>query len=379
MTAIKLHKCESQADLKCFQDYPFEHYRGHPHWVPPLRFELRKKYNLKKNPFFKHASASFWLAYDGTRCVGRIAAFINDLHLEKYQDDCGHFGCFESQSQEVAFLLLGTAKAWLKEHGLKKMIGPYDFSINEISGLLIDAFDQDPSFMMPYNSPDYPKWFDAYGLRKEKDLFAYEIDCRQPLPKKLEFFIKKSKQMFSAEIRHLSHTNFTQEVTQGLYLFNRAWEKNWGSLPLTDLEIQQTVGEFKQVLKTDMCVGAFLGDTLVGILCAIPNLNKLIKSYQGYLFPFNFFHFLYHFRMSKLTSFRFVLGGVDRQFIESNFSGLLFIQMIDQLLKVRLKYPHIHTVELSWVLEDNVDLIGFLKLSGATHSKTYRLYSHSFE
>lgn len=181
-----------------------------------------------------------------------------------------------------------------------------------------------------------------------------------------------------ATIRQVSRAQFTQEVTQGLYLFNRAWENNWGSIPLTDLEIQQAVKEFRQVLKTELCVGAFLGETMVGILCAIPNLNTVIKSYRGHLFPWNIMHFLYHFRLHKLTSFRFILGGVDREFTASKSAGLLFIQMMAHLLELRHRYRHIQTVELSWILEDNIDLIGLLKLSGATHTKTYRLYTHTF-
>ncbi len=361
--------------LNTFYLYPYTHYKNTPRWIPPLKMDLSHKYNLNKNPFFKKADAMFWLAKQHDRIVGRIAAFINYSHLEKYNDQCGHFGCFEAESAEVGRQLVAHASQWLRENGMTSMVGPYDFSINEISGLLIEGYDKDPAIMMPYNPPTYPEWFESYGLSKAKDTIAYKLDVRQPLSENATRFIELSKRKFPVTIRCANKSQLLQDIRTIFEIFNKAWTKNWGSIPLSAEEINDSAKAMKLIAIPDAALFASYGTELIGILAALPNINSFIKKYNGRLFPFNIIDFLRKIKVKNLTSYRVCLGGVMPQYVDTKISSLVFIQLVDELLRRAKSNPSIQEIEISWVLEDNFNLISMLDTFGATRDKVYRIYS----
>lgn len=372
---IQIISCDAHA-LRPFWTYPYYHYASHPVWVPPLRMDQKHKYS-HKNPFFQHSQVAFWMAYDKDKPVGRIAAFINQLHLEKYADQQGHFGCFEAKNETVAIALLDTASQWLKTQSMAHMAGPYDFSINEISGLLIDGFEKPPFLMMPYNTADYPIWFERYGLQKAKDTFAYILDTQKKLPKTVEKFITLSKRSFPVDVFPLDKKNITAQIRQIFEIFNTAWTHNWGSIPLTPAEITDAVSAMKPIAIPEAACFAYLNERPVGVLAAIPNINTLIRRYKGRLFPFNFLHLLFCLKTKKIPSYRVCLGGVIPEYVETKISALIFIQLVSELLLRVKTHPQVKEIELSWILEDNHNLISLIEAFGAQKDKVYRLYTKS--
>src|SRR4029078_7244585 len=53
---------------------PFRLYRDEPNWVAPLIFERKQFLNRRKNPFFEHGRAEYFLALRGAEGVGRTTA-----------------------------------------------------------------------------------------------------------------------------------------------------------------------------------------------------------------------------------------------------------------------------------------------------------------
>ena len=373
---LQIRSC-NLGNLRSFWRYPYAHYANHPTWVPPLRMDQKHKYS-HKNPFFKHSKAAFWLAYDKGRPVGRIAAFVNQLHLEKYADHQGHFGCFEAKDQAVAIALLDTAAAWLQAQGMSHMVGPYDFSINEISGLLIDGFEKTPFIMMPYNTADYPLWFEQYGLQKAKDIFAYILDPHKELSETVQKFLVLSKRSFPVDVGPLDRRNLKAQLRHVFEIFNTAWTHNWGSIPLTSEEIADTVSAMAPIVIPEAGCFAYLREKPVGMLAAIPNINTLIRGYQGRLFPFHFLHLLFCLKTKKIPSFRVCLGGVIPEYVETKTSALIFMQLVAALLVQVRAHPQVKALELSWILEDNHNLISLIEAFGAQKDKVYRIYAMTF-
>jgi len=66
-----------QKALNEFVELPFTLCRNEPHWVPPLRMAVKELLDREKHPFYANAQAEFFLARQGGRTVGRIAAIIN--------------------------------------------------------------------------------------------------------------------------------------------------------------------------------------------------------------------------------------------------------------------------------------------------------------
>src|ERR1041385_1086255 len=179
MNNIRIQPVSSGTDVKQFIKFSWRIYQNDPSWVPPLLMDRRKLMDRKKNPFYKHAEAEFFLAKRDGEIVGRIGAIINHNHNEEHKENIGFFGFFECvNDQTVAEALFHTAREWLKSHGVTAMRGPASPSVNDEYGLLIEGFDKPPVVLMPYNPPYYASLIEKAGLKKVKDLYAYHV-CKE--------------------------------------------------------------------------------------------------------------------------------------------------------------------------------------------------------
>ena len=143
-------------------------YRDDPAWVPPLMLERRMQL-APSNPYFEHADFSSWVAYRDGKPVGRISAQVDRLHLEQHQDATGFFGMLESENNPETFqTLLITAENWLRAKGMQRIAGPYNLSINQELGLLVEGFETPPVIMMGHARPYYAERIEENGYHREK-------------------------------------------------------------------------------------------------------------------------------------------------------------------------------------------------------------------
>src|SRR5262245_25311865 len=127
--------------MRRFIRVPWSVYADDPTWVPHLLVERREHFS-PRNPYFAHARCCFWLACRGTRPVGRISAQIDELHQGRYRDAIGFFGFLEAENEAGTFhRLLSTAEVWLRDQGMLRIRGPFNFSINHECGILMASSD----------------------------------------------------------------------------------------------------------------------------------------------------------------------------------------------------------------------------------------------
>ena len=72
-------------DYKTFVMFPFELYKNNPCWVPPIINEEIETIDPKTNPVYQNADARFYLAYQGDKVVGLIAAMVNWIEVKELQ------------------------------------------------------------------------------------------------------------------------------------------------------------------------------------------------------------------------------------------------------------------------------------------------------
>src|ERR1700722_9188710 len=172
--AVEIIPVETQAELKRFIRVPMRLSKKDPSWVAPLIMERLDALSKKVNPFFQHADAQFWLARKDGRDVGRISAQIDHLAKTDPAAPVGNFGMIAAEDDaEVFEVLFKTAEDWLRARGCAVSMGPFNLSINEEVGLLIEGFDKPPMFMMGHDQPYTARRIEALGYAKAKDVFAY--------------------------------------------------------------------------------------------------------------------------------------------------------------------------------------------------------------
>jgi GNAT superfamily N-acetyltransferase len=368
---VIIHPAETRKDLLGFIKFPWQIYKDDPNWVPPLLVERKEFFDKNKNPFFRHADVVFYSARRNGKMVGRIAGIVNYKHIETHKEKVGFFGCFECVKEyEVAKLLLDTVRQWLKSKGMEIMRGPANFSSNEEWGFLMEGFDSPPVIMMTYNPRYYLEFMESYGMVKAKDLYAYFIDKNRLPPERVNKMAELIKKRENITIRTINMKDFWGEVARIKQIYNLAWSKNWGFVPMTDEEFDHLAKSLKQVIDPHLVFIAEVNGKPAGFALALPDINQALIKLNGRLFPWGILKLLWHTKIkNKIDGVRLITMGVVPEFQKRGIDTVFYVESFD--VGIRRGYTW---AETSWVLEDNVLMKRALDLLGATLYKKYRLY-----
>ena len=350
-----------------FIKFPFQLYKEDPYWVPPLLKERRDFFNPNKNPFFDEAKVQLFLAKQENKVLGRIAAIVNYNYIKFHQEEAGFFGFFETNpNYEIAKALFDAVRDWLKEEGMESIQGPVNFSTNHECGLLVEGFNFSPAIMMPYNPKYYSDYLERYGFTKAKDLLAYILDFNNPSAKR-QNLAKKVRKKRKITIRSINLRNFKNEVEKIKKIYNNAWQKNWGFVPMTDREFWWMAENLKKVVVPELCLLAEVEGETVGFSLNLPDINQALKKVKGRLFPWGILKLFYYSRKIKL------LRGLTFGIIEKYRKLGIDLLLQEEIRKTALQMGYLRE-EISWVLEDNKLVNRTLTRAGARVYKKYRIY-----
>lgn len=371
MSDIAVRTAASGKDMDRFIRFPWTIYRDSPHWVPPLLMDRRKLVDRKKNPFYQHADAEFFLAERNGVVVGRIGAIVNHNHTKEHGDSTGFFGFFECvNDQAVADELLDAAETFLRQRGMRAMRGPASPSVNDEYGLLIHGFEHPPVVLMPYNPPYYATLLERHGLAKNRDLVSYLLSQDTVMTDKLQRVTQRVKERQGITVRSLNMKDFDNELERVKVIYNTAWAKNWGAVPMTDAEIEAMAADLKPVIVPEVVLFAEKGGKTVGFALSVPDLNIPLKyNTKGYLLP-GILHLFLH--KKKINLVRIIALGVLPEYLNSGLAGVLFYETA-----VRAKPLGYDFGEAGWVLEDNIQMVRSADLMNGQPYKRYRVYEKS--
>jgi GNAT superfamily N-acetyltransferase len=368
LAGIDVIAADNPKALKQFVELPFRLYRDYPHWVPPLRIEVKKLLDKAKHPFYKDAEAEFFIAKKGDQVVGRVAAVIDKAHNRFHEENAGFFGFFECiDDQAVADALLQRARRWVFDRGAKFVRGPVNPSTNYECGILVEGFDSDPMVMMTYNPEYYPALLERAGLRKSKDLWAWLSNANTIDIKKIDRVADRAVRSNGVTVRPIDMKNFDADVEKVWQIYNSAWERNWGFIPMSREEFELQGKDMKQILKPELVLLGEVGGRAVGFALALPDINQALKPAQGKLLPTGLIKILYYQRLVK--SVRVLALGVVEEYRASGLAAGFYATLVRNARK--LGYGD---CEMSWILEDNVLMNRSLEVMGAKRYKTYRIY-----
>ena len=367
--ALEVVTAESKPALKEFIEFPYSLYRGDPFWVPPLRIAVKELMDRVKHPFYANAEAEFFLARRDGRVVGRIAAILDRNHNKFHEENAGFFGFFESTNDpEVAAALLGAAREWVSGRGAVVLRGPVNPSTNYECGMLVDGFDSSPMVMMTYNPRYYPALMEKVGLRKAKDLNAYVNTAAAVELEKIGRVADRKLAKSGVTVRPINMKDFDGEVGRIWDVYNAAWKRNWGFVPMTRDEFFLMGKEMKMILKPELVLLGEAGGKPVGFALALPDVNFALKPAGGSLLPTGLLKILYYQRLIK--SLRVLALGVLEEHRTSGVAAAFYATLV----RTARKLGYSGDCEMSWILEDNVLMTRSLEVMGARHYKTYRIY-----
>ncbi len=374
---VEITPVKTKKDLMTFIKLPWKIYKGDPNWVPPLISERRDFLTPGKNAELEFIDYQLFLARRGGEVVGRISAHINHRHNEFHDEKMGFFGFFESiRDYSVAEKLLQTAANWVRERGMDALRGPACFSSNDDSyGLLVKGFDGPPVVLMSYNPPYYGEFIERFGLEKAMDLYAFLLDAsdkigmpeEEIIPEKMRRVAEIARKRYKITVRNPDMKKLREEIYRFKEIYNKAWEKNWGFVPVTDAEVDSLAEELVPILDPDVVFFAEVDGKPVGAILPLPNYNEVLIHMNGRLFPFGWAKFLWYKRKIKLV--RVFAMGVIKEYRNRGVDALMYYEMA----KAALRRGYTKT-EMSWTLETNTSVNNTIRNLGGEVYRVYRLY-----
>jgi hypothetical protein len=343
-------------------------------WITPLIMERIEALSPKTNPFFDHAEVQLFLATRGGRDVGRISAQIDQLTPQPAPGRLdGHFGMIAGEDDPAVFqVLFRAAEDWLRARGRTHVVGPFNLSINEEVGLLVEGFDTPPMLLMGHDQPHVGGRVEQQGYVKAKDVFAYLADETGDIPEIARRRVKRGLPE-GVVLRQLDMTRYDQEVETLTDILNDAWKDNWGFTPTTEAETRQLAKALKQVIDKRLTWFAEIDGEPAGFLVFLPNVNEAIADLDGKLLPFGWAKLLWRLKVKGVKSARIPLMGVKRKFSTTQRGRMLPFWMMKAGRDVAIGMGY-NRFEISWVLEDNTNMTRIAEAVGGVKYKTYRLY-----
>jgi hypothetical protein len=371
--SITVTPVRDKAGKREFLELPFALYRDDPNWVAPLHLERSEHLDPHKNPYFRHADVELFMAHRDGRPVGRISAQLCRLRSARYGDGAGQFGFLEAEDDPAVFkALFDAAGGWLKQRGMTRIQGPFSFSINDETGLLIDGFETPPSIMMGHGRRYYPSRVEEQGFVKAKDVIAYEYVDTGDLPPTVKYAYDKIQANRDVVIRPLDKKRLMSELETIVSISNDAWSDNWGFVPWTQEEMTALGNNLKMLVTGDyIAIAEYRGEP-VAMAVSLPNINDWISGLDGRLMPFGWVK-LVRSLFSPPRSVRMPLMGLRKSLHGSPIGVAVAMAAIARVRNYHVARGTRHA-ELSWILEDNMPMRRMIESFGGRPYKTYRVY-----
>jgi hypothetical protein len=376
LTGTPVH---TKADRRAFLDIEYRLNGGDPNWVPPLRSERAGMIDPRKNGWFSHAEAEYFIARQDDAVVGRISAHVDALALTITPDQgmgpgTGFWGLLEATSAPVAAALIARAEEALRARHMVRAIGPVSLSIWEEPGLLTQGHDHPPTVMMGHHRPETQAWVEALGYTPAKQLMTYELDIRQDFPPIVQRIIQAGEKNPRIHVRKVDKSRFAEEASIIVRILNDAWSDNWGFVPLTAAEIDDVGKKLKPIVFEDLIRIAELDGRPVAFMITLPDLNEAIAPLKGSLLPFGWAKLLLWLRRPRVRTMRVPLMGVVKELQASRMASQLAFMMIEYIRRASVENYGATRGEIGWILEDNQGMRSIAETLKSRINRVYTIY-----
>lgn len=376
---MQIFEVKETTDKKEFIRFPKELYRDDPDWIAPLDNEVEAVFDPSGNPTFIHGVAIRWILKDSKQLtIGRIAAFIDHLRSKANSQLTGGIGYFEViDNKDAAFMLFDIAKNWLASNGMEAMDGPINFGENNLNwGLLVDGFMQQ-GFGMPYNKRYYQHFFEDYGFKKYFEQYSYHKTVRGIDNKIVEFPVRMMKiadwlsKRPGYSFRHFEFSDQNRYINDIVEIYNSTWSVfKEDFTPLDPAFLAESIRKTKAFIDEDLIWFAYYYDKPIAFFILYPDLNQIIKHFNGRMHLWNKLRFIFFKLTHKMTRMRAVAGGVNPSYQNSGIESTIFLQLYN-VFRNKQWYKEL---ELSWVGDFNPKMIAIYEALGASKVNTHVTY-----
>lgn len=371
MLKIQQVDMRNKKQVERFVQFPYQHYKNCPYWVPPLLLDARLQLNPRKHPFFEHSELAFYLAERDEQVLGRIAAIENKPFNVYHQTRDAEFYFFESVNDpEVANALLEQVEQFARARNLTKIVGPKGLAALDGYGVLAHGFDQRQMMtMMNYNYQYYPALLEAAGYEKEVDFVSCYVPAENfNLPERVARIAERVLERGKLQVKQFtSKRELLQWAERIGRTYNEAFVNNWEYYPLTWKEIKFVVDNIITVADHRLIKIITQGERVVGFLFAFPDISAALQRARGHLLPLGLPDLLLEMRRTKTVSANGM--GILPEFQGIGGNAVLYYEMAKTIAQFGFQH-----VEMTQVAETATQMRADLKNLNGVEYKNHRVY-----
>lgn len=363
-------KKRSQVDD--FIKLPFKLYQNCPQWVPPLLGDAYSVFDEERHPFYEHSRAAFFMVKEGKETLGRIAVMHNRNFCVHHAVELGFFYFFDAvDDAAVANLLMNGAKEWGKARDLKGFYGAKGFSRADGQGVLVEGFEHNAIFGVPYNHAYYDRLLTGAGMHKHTDfLSGYMVrGMESAFPEKLFEAAKRVRERGGFSIKHFRTKNEMREWIPKLEaVHEKAFAGNPGFIPSTTREFKKMAEGILMIADPSLILLILKGDEVVGFVLTYPEIGPAVKRQGGQLFPFGWMDML----REKARTDMIITNGIG---VLPEYQGFgANIMLHAEIAGILIGRKQLKRVEMNQVDENNYRSLADLETIGTKFYKRHRMY-----
>ncbi len=368
MVAVSV--CQTSRENNQFEKVAEDLLFADPAFIPPFPGSIAKYLSPQSAFHRRHGEIHPLVAWRDGNPVGRIAAIINRSHNEHYQDKVGFFGFFDCEdNQETANALFSKAAEILRHKGCASVRGPYNPSINDECGLLVQGFQHPPYIGLTWNPSYYENLVTAEGFAPVCTSYGFQLPLhRLELPGRLIRIVDRVTRRSRLMLRPIRLAQLEEELQIIHEVYNDTLKRNWGFVPITMDDLLFAAGDMRAIADPEMILIAEQDGQNAGVGLSLPNINELlalIKNTPRWLRPL---HLLWLMKTRRINSARQVVYGISPRFRDRGLHGWL---LKEQFACAKARYAH---AELGWIEDTNTEILENSRMLGAIQHRTWRIY-----
>jgi len=330
---IQIEEVKNNSDLKKFVKFPFKLYKDSKYWVPPIINEEINIFNSDINPVLKISSVSLYMAVKDNEVVGRIAAIINSIEVNKQKIKKIRFGWFDViDDLNVTKKLINKVIKIGKANNLEYMEGPMGFSNLDKVGVLTHGFDEIGTMITWYNHPYYSSHFEKLNFKVEKQYLEKKFSFKNI---DIDYYSKMSRIIQRRYDFKAVTFNKTEDVlinvNEMFDLFNKSYSKLSSFVEINDDQKEYIKDKFLRYLNPKYITFVFdKKNNIIGFAIVMPSFAKALQKMKGNLYPFGFFHLIKARKHVKNVSLYLI--GIDPEHHNKGVTAILFNSLIQNLI-----------------------------------------------
>jgi len=353
--------------------------RSNPNYIRPLDNEVNDVFDPLKNKNYKYGETKRWILKDDNgKLIGRIAAFTHSKYINKGTEyptgGIGFFDCINDQT--AANKLFDVAKEWLQSKGIEAMDGPINFGDRDKWwGLMVEGFNSEPMYGMPFNPPYYELLFEGYGFQNYYNQYWYSMRVDDPLPERFTERHAKFKAKPGYEARHINKKNLEKHAEEFATVYNAAWAQHGEAKEITKEQVMKLFKKMKPIMDERLIWFAYYKNEPIAMWINIPDLNEYFKYFNGKFGLLEKLRLVWLKKRGACKKFTGVAFGIIPKFQSLGIDSFMIYE--GALLIQHKGWYYIY--EMGWAGDWNPKMLNIYKNLGGNQSRRMITYRYIFD